>query len=209
MTRVVRLSGNDPWCNVYVLGEEGGPCIFFDFGAQNGASLLSYAEKHHSALLGIFLTHGHFDHIHGLAAFPKKAPCPVFIAREDERCLTDPRFNLSADFGIPSLELPDIHPYLLEDEDEVRLGDFLIKVHATPFHTAGSLCFETEEGYLFTGDTVFRFGIGRYDLRGAEPKKKRESLDKILSLTGNYRIYPGHGPSSTLEEVRSWLPMER
>ena len=49
MTRVVRLSGNDPWCNVYVLGEEGGPCIFFDFGAQNGANLLSYAEKHHSA----------------------------------------------------------------------------------------------------------------------------------------------------------------
>ncbi|MDY5441094.1 MAG: MBL fold metallo-hydrolase [Candidatus Enteromonas sp.] len=206
MTRIVRLSGNDPWSNVYVLGNEGEPCIFIDFGVEDGGSLLRYAEKHHSMIAGIFLTHGHFDHINGLRIFEKGAPCPVFLSTEDERCLFDSEFNLSVDFGLPPLKLPFIRPYLVEDEDEVKLGNTILKVHATPFHTSGSVCYETEDGILFSGDSVFRFGIGRYDLRGAEPRSKQASIDKILSLQEISKVYPGHGPSTTLQEIRQWLP---
>jgi hydroxyacylglutathione hydrolase len=107
--------------------------------------------------------------------------------------LTDPDLNVSRGlFGQEGLVLDNIEPYELDDEDEIRLGDEVFKVIATPFHTKGSCCFYVEkEAVLFSGDTLFHLGIGRSDLPGAAPKEISSSLRKLAALPISTKVYPG------------------
>ena len=69
----------------------------------------------------------------------------------------------------------------------------------TPFHTRGSVCYYfINNKWLISGDTLFKTSIGRDDLPGAMPEKRRESLEKLKTLPKETRIYPGHGPNSTI-----------
>ena len=185
------LGGED--CNSYVLGEEGGPALLIDIGALSARYVFSYIKEHHSRLEGILLTHGHCDHIGGLALAPEGVP--VFMGQEDIPYLFDEELNLSETLG-EIIHVPEsLSPYPLEDVDETVLPSFSFKTIATPFHTPGSLCFlfkDAEEEYLFTGDTLFRMGIGRTDFPGGQPRLIRSSLEKLWGLNPNMRIYPGH-----------------
>ena len=181
----------------YVVGEEGGPCVLIDCGSSGEGRLFSYISRHHSSLEGILLTHGHFDHIAGLVDAPKGVP--IFMGQEDLICLSSPNFNASRSLS-EDLVLPDfIAPYPVEDEDEVCLKSFAVKVIATPFHTKGSVCYLfPNDNLIFTGDTLFRYGYGRTDLPGGNERLIVPSLMKLTKLDPDLKLYCGHGPSSTL-----------
>ena len=154
------------FCNCYVVGDEGSPCFVVDPGYNGNGFLHRYIEKHHQGkCLGFLLTHAHYDHIFGLVDYPGAKDIPVFINAVEAEKLSDPRLNLSGRHGVPVIELTDLSVYAFEDEDQIKLGDTVIEVIETPFHTSGSSCFYlSKDNVCFSGDTLFHLSIGRSDL---------------------------------------------
>lgn len=199
-TKITKIYPGSYYCNTYIIGNEGEPCIVVDPGCNNNSSLDRYIDKHHGGILSaILLTHGHFDHIGGLETLQHKAP--IYVHIEDEAYLDDPYLNGSTVFGLPEVlinkeEWEIINP---SDNEEFLVNGITIKAMHTPFHTKGSLIYYIkDEGALLTGDTLFHLGIGRSDLPGACPRLMPSSLTKIRKLPPETKIYPGHQGSSTL-----------
>ncbi|MCL2772223.1 MAG: MBL fold metallo-hydrolase [Oscillospiraceae bacterium] len=89
---------------------------------------------------------------------------------------------------------------LLKENDILTFGDISLRVIHTPGHTKGSCCFICEsERVMFSGDTLFKGNVGRNDLYGGNYNALMESLQKLKSIKENYRIYPGHGGTTTLD----------
>ena len=109
----------------------------------------------------ILLTHGHWDHIAGVAEIQKKTGAKLYIDAEDELFLTDSALNLSVELtGRP---LPPLKADVtVSDGDVIPLGSLRIHVLHTPGHTIGSCCYVVE-GAIFSGDTLFKMSAGRTD----------------------------------------------
>lgn len=153
-------------------------------------------EKNGLKLKFVINTHGHGDHIGANA----QLAAPVYIHRLDADFLTDPKKNLSQAFFF-SIRSPRAER-LLEDNDEIRLGGITLKVIHTPGHTPGSICLK-EGGVIFTGDTLFRAGVGRTDLPGGDEKVLFKSInERLLVLNDDTVIYPGHGEPSTIGDEK-------
>lgn len=142
-------------------------------------------------------THGHGDHIGADENFG----LPIWIHRLDAEFLQDPSKNLSGAFGfLLKIKAAD---KLLEDGDVLNIGAYSLEVIHTPGHTPGSICLKGDR-VIFTGDTLFREGIGRTDfVYGSEKDIISSIKEKLLILNDNYVIYPGHGPSSTIRNEKS------
>ena len=197
--KVETLFFGEPYCRSYAL-IEGEQCLLFDCGHPG---VLHFLEKNNLHCLGLFLTHGHFDHISGLVGQENKLGFPIYIAEEDIVCLEDPYFNVSRGFGLPEVRLntADLEIKSFDDGEEIALGSFKLKAIKTPFHTLGSSVFYLpSEGILFTGDSLFHLGIGRSDLPNAAPRLMGQSLSKIMALPSETKFFPGHGRGATLEE---------
>jgi glyoxylase-like metal-dependent hydrolase (beta-lactamase superfamily II) len=192
MNIISKLNFDPNYCNTYVIGEEGKGCVIVDPGYNKNGCLDRYISKHHTSVYGILLTHGHSDHIEGLKTLEHLAT--VFMMEDEEKFLTNSRYNLTK-----GLEIDNIQPYLLDDQDEIKLGSYLFKVIATPFHTIGSCCFYLEqEKALFSGDTLFKLGIGRSDLPSGDESLIEDSLAKLALLPMETKVYPGHGPDTSI-----------
>jgi len=136
----------------------------------------------------ILITHGHIDHVGGADELKRITKAPVCIHPMDARGL-----------GFP----PDAE---MNEGDEIRLGTYNIKVIHTPGHSPGGVCFHAP-GALFTGDTLFAGSVGRTDFPGGDHDALiRGVRSKIFSLGGDLRIYPGHGPASTIDRERRTNP---
>ena len=189
---------DDLYANTYVLIDEKNECVVVD-PAKPDQGIVKYIQKNDLTLKGILLTHGHIDHIRGVDAIFHVFHCPVYIGFEDQDKLNDEFSNCSMLFGdsfiisAPSITVADKEALKLLEED--------IHVVETPYHTSGSVCYYLKESQLlFTGDFLFKGGIGRCDLPTAMPKEFDNSLRKILALPKETKVYPGHGKSTTLEE---------
>ena len=190
--------------NCFILCDpDTGRCAVIDPGG-GAEAVISAVEESACTPECILLTHGHYDHIYG---FKEGLPSyPVFLSEEDHIFLTDPHYNGSIELFDDPLTIDGLLPYPVEDEDEIKLGNFFVKVIATPFHTGGSVCFYLEkEGILFSGDTLFSHGIGRYDLKGACPRFLESSLRKLMKLPEETVVYPGHGRKTTIGEEKRFL----
>lgn len=151
----------------------------------------------------IFLTHGHYDHILSAKAIKYATGAKVVIHKKDAICLSSPAFSLAANHALSQQSLSaDI---ICDDGDEIALGSLTFKVIYTPGHTVGSVCYECGDA-LFTGDTLFRLGVGRTDLPTGNTAKMIESLKKLYEINGDFEVFPGHGKPSTLDVERSLNP---
>ena len=194
--------GDDYVCNMYIVGEEGEPCIVVDPGADPNNFIEKYVRKHHNGqIAGFLLTHGHYGHIEGLRLCTMQAP--VYVHLLEEEFLVEPAYNLSLDF-LDHLYIRGLKTKLFIDKDVLNIGNYEIKVIHTPFHTRGSSCFYFEkEHVLFSGDTLFHLSIGRTDLITGSNKTVESSLQKLVVLPPETKVYPGHGPSTTIgDELR-------
>lgn len=194
--------GDDYVCNMYVIGEEGEPCIIVDPGADPNQFIEKYVTKHHNGqIAGFLLTHGHYDHIEGLRGCTIQAP--VYVHALEEEFLDEPAYNLSLHF-LDNLYIKGLDTKLINDGDVLNIGNYEIKVIHTPFHTRGSSCFLFEkEHVLFSGDTLFHLSVGRTDLPTGSNKTVESSLQKLVVLPPETKVYPGHGPSTTIgDELR-------
>lgn len=151
----------------------------------------------------ILLTHGHFDHAMGALYLREKTGAQVVVHRADVELLSDPqKSGANMYYGSPLLTYPACPADLpVGDGDRITLGEIDLRVIHTPGHTNGSVCFDTGNE-LFSGDTLFRSGFGRTDLYGGCSESLADSLQALSNLSGERKLFPGHGSSSRLSVER-------
>lgn len=155
-------------------------------------------------LHSIVLTHGHGDHIGAVGILREQLSLPVAIGRLDGGMLTDAVSNLSMDFGI-KIEL-DPAERLLDNGDRLELGGQSLDVIHTPGHTPGSISLRCGSDVI-VGDLIFCGSVGRTDLPGGSFQDLLRSIkEKILTLSDDTRLYPGHGPVTTVGTERASNP---
>ena len=148
----------------------------------------------------ILLTHAHFDHMLSLEALRRETGAPLALHKYDAESLSDPSLTYMEQFaGITEGCAPA--EITLSDGDTIELGGTKLTVLHTPGHTVGSVCYMTD-GIIVTGDTLFHGGIGRCDLYGGDDRAMEQSLRRLASLESEYKLYPGHGSTTTLERER-------
>lgn len=184
--------------NCYMLENESA-AVVIDPGEITPELMLFAKENNEKRQKAILLTHCHFDHIAGINELKKVFNADVFISAADAEGLNNPNINVSRYLTGNSFSLTADKQ--LNDGDVLTFGKDSITVLMTPGHTKGSACFIMGD-VIFSGDTLFKMNIGRYDLPTANAKELLMSLKRIKNLSGDYTVYSGHGDATTLEFER-------
>ena len=185
--------------NTYLaIDEESKKCFIVDPSTPS-EKVAEYIETNGLTLEAVLITHGHFDHIGGAAYFKNKFGAKIYMSKEDEDFIDNP-LKIGRKY-----ERFDIDIYV-KDGDVLDLCGQKIRVIATPGHSAGGVCYVLDDS-VFCGDTVFYESYGRYDLRGGDFKTLCNSVKKILSMEGDYRLFCGHGEITTTAHERQWNPV--
>jgi glyoxylase-like metal-dependent hydrolase (beta-lactamase superfamily II) len=197
--------------NCYVLrsSETNKNCVIIDTGL--GASkLIKFLQENQLNPVIVILTHGHIDHIEGVALLRGEfSGIKVYIHKLDAEMLADPFANLSAMTGTAfSIEPAD---FLLEDQGIIEEAEVKLRVLHTPGHTPGGIClYCKEEGVVFTDDALFADSIGRTDFPKGNTEQLLQSIkEKLFNLPDETKIYPGHGPSTTIAHEKQYNPFMR
>jgi len=190
--------------NCYIVAPgENSSAIIIDPGSE-ARKIKRVLDKHRLRPALIINTHGHYDHIGSDNDFD----APIYIHEQDLALLKDPQLNLSGLFALPYSVKSEIR--ILEDNQNIELQDLQLKVLHMPGHTPGGIALQMikpTDKIVFTGDSLFCQGIGRSDLAGGDESLLIKSIkEKLLILTDDTVIYPGHGPSSTIGEEKKHNP---
>lgn len=157
----------------------------------------------------ILLTHAHYDHIGAVKQLREQyRHLKVALGAEDLDMLEDSHLSLGArlpnDTRFNELKADQ----LLRDGDMLEMDDLRFHAVETPGHTKGGMCYVIED-CIFSGDTLFRREVGRCDLYGGSYDMIVESIKRLYKLQGDYKVYPGHGEPTTLDEERRENPYVR
>ena len=185
--------------NTYPMGEYGANCYFvidelskdtlvIDPGA-NGKSIIREIDRLGCNVKAILLTHAHFDHIGAVEELKEKYKVPLYVNEgEVDNCKKDNTVyaKLPSDYNA------------ISDGDILDFNNINVKCLHTPGHSKGGMCFLVEDN-VFTGDTLFQGSIGRTDFISGNYDTLISSIEeKLVVLDKNTKVYPGHGPSSTI-----------
>lgn len=194
--------------NCYILHDGTKECIIVDCGAlfpEEHQEIKDYITENGLTPRHLLCTHGHFDHVFGVQFIFDTYGLRPEMSKDDEPTYTNARQQLLnfMNQDVP-FTLPAPGPFIKEG-DAIKFGNHEFIAIATPGHTPGGLCFYCkEEKILLSGDSLFRGDIGRCDLPGGNEQSLVTSLrEKVLTLPEDVRVYPGHGPSSTIGYERS------
>jgi hydroxyacylglutathione hydrolase len=194
--------------NCYVLrSDEGaGDCMVVDPGMGAGR-LVEFLREHQLNPVAVVLTHGHIDHMAGVAALRDEfTDIKVYIHKLDAGMLAEPHTNLSAMTG----EFVSIEPaeFSLEEGEVIELAGVKLSVLHTPGHTPGGICLYSEdEGIVFTDDALFADSIGRTDFPNGSMSQLLKSIrEKLFTLPDETKVYPGHGPVTTIAHEKAHNP---
>jgi len=193
--------------NCYVVTcPETNKAAVIDPSPESSKAVSAYLQEQNFVLAKILLTHSHWDHIADVSILKKIHPAPVYIHTLDVPNLERPGSDkLPCWIDIEGVT-PDV---LFTDGDHVAVGNIDFSIIHTPGHTPGGICFFCEaELILFSGDTLFKGSIGNISFPTSLPEAMWTSLDKLALLPPSTKVYPGHGPSTTIR-AENWLPNAR
>ena len=190
--------------NCWIVGSESvGEGLVIDPGG-NSETICRAIDETGLDIKAIVLTHGHSDHIAALRDVQDKTGAEVAIHIEDADFL-EGRGSYSSQFGI-SYRTPHPPERLLREGDKIEVGGMSFTVIHTPGHTPGSISLLTDFG-VFTGDTIFRRGIGTTMMPGSSRPQLLDSIrKKLMTLPDATVIYPGHGRETTIGAERRENP---
>lgn len=189
--------------NCYIVGSESGKeGMIIDPGAD-AKKILTSVKDLGLDIKTILITHGHIDHVSALKEVKEATGAETAIHADDAQSLRDGRPAIAMLGVVYPVSPPD---RLLEDGDSVDVGELHFTVLHTPGHSPGGICL-AGEGVVFSGDTLFNYGIGRYDFPGSSGTQLMDSIrTKLMTLPDDTAVYPGHGPDTTIGAERRGNP---
>jgi len=188
--------------NCYVVRTKALDTLIIDPGAdaETIAKIVSHCRLTVTAYL---ITHGHMDHISALEPLWAQIQAPIAMHDADAKWAFGESNQMPPYFSVP--RRPDNIERILKGGEKWKENDFRYEVIATPGHSPGSVCFYfPDENILFSGDTLFQDSVGRTDLPGGDLKQLTNSLRVLAALPPQTKVYPGHGPETTIaREIES------
>jgi glyoxylase-like metal-dependent hydrolase (beta-lactamase superfamily II) len=192
--------------NCYLLGCEQTKKAAVIDPSWSGEVIAGKAEEEGWAITHILLTHSHFDHLGGLAELKDLTQAPIYIHPEAIPMLE----NAVMAAQMWQINIPEPPPVdrLLEDNQQIIVGDLNLRVLYTPGHAPGHVCFYlAEHNILFDGDVIFQQSIGRTDLPGGDYDLLLQSIQqRVLILPDETAVLSGHGPATTIGQEKAWNP---
>lgn len=194
--------------NCYVVGcEETKEAIVVDPGFdrdREAEELLEFIKQNGLHVKYIVNTHGHSDHTAGNGIVKKATGAPILIHEDDAIMLTPVARTFSRIFGL-RVTSPQADR-TLRDGDAIHVGHIKLVVLHTPGHSKGGISL-LGENFVFAGDTIFAGSIGRTDFPGASFEEIMQSIKtKLMTLPDRFKVYPGHGPPTTIGEEKRHNP---
>ena len=205
-TSIRQFVVGDLQTNCYALISDG-ECLVVDPGSS-GNQIAEQLEN--VRVVGIVATHGHHDHVCGVAALKRATSAPFLIgwadAQRAQRAIemSSHVFDVS-ELGLEDAPAPDRE---LREGDEVRVGKESLRVLETPGHTEGGIVL-LGDGVAFVGDTLFAGSCGRTDLVGGDPDEMMRTLERLKEeIPPDTVLLCGHGPATKMEHelaTNLWL----
>ena len=197
--------------NSSVVWDDKGNCAFIDPGYEDAEreQLVAFVESNGLEPVCIMLTHGHFDHIYGLADLVKTYGIPVYMDKKETYSFEHTNPYVCGNYGLPLADIPEEGAFRhISEGDIIEVGDLHFEVLETPGHSVGGVCFlERNEKVLFSGDTLFAGAIGRTDHPGGDYDQLMQSIfTKLMHLDGDIAVIPGHGPDTDIATERMTNP---
>jgi len=195
--------------NCYVIGDEAsGVGAIVDPGDE-AARIALAVEQTSLEIDRILVTHAHIDHLGAVGALADEYACPVLMHAEAEPMLQQlPSQAMMMGLRFGKVPAVDRH---IEAEELLEIGDLELRSLYTPGHAPGHLSFYVEsEELLLSGDALFAGSVGRTDLFGGDMELLMRSInERLMTLPDETRVYPGHGPRTTIGAERAHNPFLR
>ncbi len=189
----------------FVINDDTNECVIVD-PADSPERIIAFMEKEDLMPAAVLLTHGHYDHIAGVAGVLEKWKIPFYASSGEKRLLKDVELNHSLmSYGRGITVDAD---RFLEDNEVFEEAGISIKCIHTPGHTEGSCCYIIDSmKAVMSGDTLFEGSIGRTDLpTGSMQQMSRTLVERISTLPEDYDVYPGHGGITTIADEKRYNP---
>lgn len=207
MLKIQKLPVGELEANCFLVSDEENNAVIIDPGAEPDY-ILSEIESLGIKPLAILLTHAHFDHFGAAAEVIEKYQIPLYVHTLDRPMVTSAEYSLAVQLGFGAMYRRPDENFIrtFEDNETLKFSEELefLVIH-TPGHSPGSSCFRHGE-ILFSGDTLFRDGVGRVDFQGGNIRDMRKSLARLGALEGDCKVYTGHYAETTLEHERRCGP---
>jgi len=186
-----------------------GEGVLIDPGSSNDKErqdILDYIAAHNLTIKHLLLTHGHIDHIIDCAFFSRHFGMNFKMHQKDVQLLENAHVQ-SEMFGV-RFEKPEIPEEFLDESDTITFGETTWSILYCPGHSPGSICFYDENDQsLIAGDVLFQGSVGRTDLWEGSMEVLLESINgKLMKLPDEVKVYPGHGPPTTIGAERESNP---
>jgi hydroxyacylglutathione hydrolase len=197
---IVQNSGGIAGTNAFLIADEQTKqAVIFDAPDHTVGPLLDEAQQRGFEVIGLWLTHGHFDHLADHAEVTSRFPdAKVLIHRLDEPKLRRPNSTM---FVLPFTIPPRGADAFVDEGQTLQLGNLKVQVIHTPGHSPGHVMyFFPGQGVLVGGDLIIMGAVGRTDLPDASHAVLNASIRKVMKLPGETQLLPGHGNPSTLGE---------
>lgn len=205
MLNIQQLPVGELEANCFLVYDSDNNAVIVDPGAEPDY-IISEINSLGIKPLAILLTHAHFDHFGASAELIETYQIPLYVHSLDRPLVTSSEYSLAVQLGFGAqYRCPDEN-YIrtFEDNETLKFSEELeFLVLHTPGHSPGSSCFRHGD-ILFSGDTLFRDGVGRIDFQGGNIHDMRKSLARLGALEGDCKVYTGHYASTTLEHERTF-----